>query len=209
MNEERTDRGDSLAKITSVVFHPLFMPLYGMMIVFSAPTLFGYLPFPVKRLLFLIILTNNVVLPVSLMPFFKFRKIITSWSIGDRRERIIPLIITTLLYASTTFIIHRFPVPVFIKSFIIAAFFLSLTVTVITFWWKISIHSVGAGALIGLVLILSFRMYTPLVWYLVSTVVAGGMLLSSRLSLNTHNPQQVWVGFVTGLAGLFLVMFIF
>jgi hypothetical protein len=209
MNEERTDRGDSLAKITSVVFHPLFMPLYGMMIVFSAPTLFGYLPFPVKRLLFLIILTNNVVLPVSLMPFFKYRKIITSWSIGDRRERIIPLIITTLLYASTTFIIHRFPVPVFIKSFIIAAFFLSLTVTVITFWWKISIHSVGAGALIGLVLILSFRMYTPLVWYLVSTVVAGGMLLSSRLSLNTHNPQQVWVGFVTGLAGLFLVMFIF
>jgi hypothetical protein len=185
------------------------MPLYGMMIVFSAPTLFGYLPFPVKRLLFLIILTNNVVLPVSLMPFFKYRKIITSWSIDDRRERIIPLIITTLLYSSTIFIIHRFPVPVFIKSFIIAAFFLSLTVTVITFWWKISIHSVGAGALIGLVLILSFRMYTPLVGYLVSTVVAGGMLLSSRLSLNTHNPQQVWAGFVTGLAGLFLVMFLF
>jgi hypothetical protein len=209
MNEESRDSGVSLAKITSIVFHPLFMPLYGMLIVFSAPTLFGYLPFPVKRLLFIVILINNVILPVSLMPFLKYRKIITSWSIGDRRERIIPLMITTLLYSSTSIIIHRFPVPVFIKSFIIAAFFLSLAVTVITFWWKISIHSVGAGALIGLVLILSFRMYTPLVWYLVSTVVIGGMLLSSRLSLNMHSPQQVWGGFVTGLAGLFLIMFLF
>jgi len=209
MSEEKRDSGVLLAKITSIVFHPLFMPLYGMLIIFSAPTLFGYLPFPVKRLLFLVLLINNVILPVSLLPFFYYRKIITSWSIDDRRERIIPLLITTLLYSSTLFIIYRFPVPAFIKSFIIAAFFLSLTVTVITFWWKISIHSVGAGALIGLVILLSFRMHTPLVWYLVATVVIGGMLLSSRLSLNLHNPQQVWGGFVTGLAGLFLVMFLF
>jgi len=209
MSEEKRDSGVLLAKITSIVFHPLFMPLYGMLIIFSAPTLFGYLPFPVKRLLFLVLLINNVILPVSLMPLFYYRKIITSWSIDDRRERIIPLLITTLLYSSTLFIIYRFPVPAFIKSFIIAAFFLSLTVTVITFWWKISIHSVGAGALIGLVLILSFRMYTPLVWYLVATIVIGGMLLSSRLSLNLHDPLQVWGGFATGLAGLFLVMVLF
>ena len=209
MIEEKSNLGVSLAKISSAVFHPLFMPLYGLLIVFSAPTLFGYLPFPVKRLLFLIIFINNVLLPLSLLPFFKYRQIISTWSIDDRRERIIPLLLTTLLYSSTSFIIYRFPVPVFIKSFIISAFFLSLAVTVINFWWKISIHSVGAGALIGLVLILSFRMYTPLVWYLIASVVAGGLLLTSRLVLNKHNPPQVWIGFLTGLAGLILVMYFF
>ena len=198
-----------LARIVSVIFHPLFMPLYGMLIVFSAPTLFGYLPFPVKRLLFLIILINNVILPLSLLPFFKYRQIISTWSIDDRKERIIPLLMTTLLYASTSIIIHRFPVPVFIKSFIIAAFSLSLTVTVISYWWKISIHSVGAGALAGLVLILSFRMYTPLIWYQVISVVAGGLLLSARLKLNMYSPQQVWGGFLTGFAGLLLIMLMF
>lgn len=209
MSEERGGSGGSLAKIASVVFHPLLMPLYGMLIIFSAPTLLGYLPFPVKRLLVLIILINNVILPASLLPFFKYRQVITSWSIDIRSERIIPLLITTLLYASTSYIIHRLPVPVFIKSFILAAFILSLVVTVITFWWKISLHSVGAGALIGLVLVLSFRMYTPLVWYLVSSIVTGGILLSSRLSLNIHSPWQVWAGLLTGLAGLVVVIYLF
>jgi len=41
-------------------------------------------------------------------------------------------------------------------------------VTVINFWWKISLHSVGAGALIGLVLMLSLKMLAPLDLYLIS-----------------------------------------
>ena len=51
------------AKIISAVFHPLFIPVYGMVIIFSAPTLFGYLPFTVKKLLLLIVLINNVFFP--------------------------------------------------------------------------------------------------------------------------------------------------
>jgi membrane-associated phospholipid phosphatase len=82
-------------------------------------------------------------------------------------------------------------------------------VTVINFRWKISLHSVGAGALIALVIILSLKMFTPLVWYLISAVIAGGLILSSRLKLNFHNPQQVWYGFFIGIIGLALFMMFF
>ena len=207
--DETKDFPDTAAKIISVIFHPLFMPVYGMVIIFSAPTMFGYLPFAVMKLLFLIVLINNVLLPLSLLPFFRYRNIISSWSVENRRERIIPLLITTFLYSATSFIIFGFPIPVFLKSFIFAASFLSLLVTVINFWWKISLHSVGAGALIAVVLILSFKMYTPLVWYLISVIIAGGLVLSSRLRLNFHNPQQVWFGFLTGFLGLTLFMMFF
>ncbi|MGA2405733.1 MAG: hypothetical protein ABSF81_03165 [Bacteroidales bacterium] len=200
---------DTLAKIISVIFHPLLMPVYGMAIIFSAPTLFGYLPFTVKKLLFLIMLVNNVLLPLSLLPFFFHRNIISSWSISERKERNIPLIITTILYCATSYIIFRFPIPVFLKSFIFATAFLSLIVTVINFWWKISLHSVGAGALIALVLILSLKMFTPLMWYLIMAILAGGLVLSSRLKLNFHNPQQVWIGIFTGFLGLILFMMFF
>jgi len=200
---------DTLAKIIAVIFHPLLMPVYGMAIIFSAPTLFGYLPFTVKKLLFLIMLVNNVLLPLSLLPFFFHRNIISSWSISERKERYIPLIITTILYCATSYIIFRFPIPVFLKSFIFATAFLSLIVTVINFWWKISLHSVGAGALIALVLILSLKMFTPLMWYLISAILAGGLVLSSRLKLNFHNPQQVWIGIFTGFLGLILFMMFF
>jgi hypothetical protein len=200
---------DQLAKIIAVVFHPLLMPVYGMAIIFSAPTLFGYLPFNVKKLLLLIMLVNNILLPLSFLPFFIHRNVITSYAITERKERNIPLIITTILYCVTSFIIFRLPIPLFLKSFIFASAFLSLMVTVINLWWKISLHSVGAGALIGLVLMLSLKMLTPLDWYLISAIIAGGLILSSRLKLNLHNPQQVWVGLSAGFFGLTVSMILF
>jgi len=207
--EGSKDLRDTLAKIVSVVFHPLLMPVYGLVIIFSGQTLFGYLPFGVKRLLLLIILINNVFLPISLMPFLYHRGIITTWTVDDRRERLIPFVLTTVLYGATSFIFFRFPLPLFLKSFIFGALFLSILVTVINLKWKISVHSVGAGALLAMVLILSFRMYTPLVWHIVTVVIASGIVLSSRLKLNYHNPQQVWFGFFTGFAGLSLFMLFF
>ena len=207
--DEPKDVLEKTAKIISVVFHPLLMPVYGLAIIFSAPTLFGYLPFNVKRLLILIMLVNNVLLPLSLLPFFIHRNIISSWTIIERKERNIPLIMSTLLYCTTTFIIFRLPVPVFLKSFIFGASILSLIVTVINFWWKISLHSVGAGALISLVLILSMKMLTPLEWYLIPVVIITGLVLSSRLKLNLHSPAQVWIGLFTGFFGLSLFMMLF
>jgi len=207
--DEPKDVLEKTAKIISVVFHPLLMPVYGLAIIFSAPTLFGYLPFNVKRLLILIVLVNNVLLPLSLLPFFIHWNIISSWTIIERKERNIPLIMSTLLYCTTTFIIFRFPVPVFLKSFIFGASILSLIVTVINFWWKISLHSVGAGALISLVLILSMKMLTPLEWYLIPVVIITGLVLSSRLKLNLHSPAQVWIGLFTGFFGLYLFMMLF
>lgn len=207
--KEPKDQLDKLAKIISIIFHPLLMPVYGMAIIFSAPTLFGYLPFNMKKLLILIMLVNNVLLPLSLLPFFIRMNIISSWTITERKERNFPLIITTILYCITSFLIFRFNIPVFLKTYIFAASFISLIVTVINFWWKISLHSVGAGALISLVFILSLKMLTPLEWYLISTVVIGGLVLSSRLKLNLHSPQQVWIGLFTGFFGLALFMMLF
>ena len=175
------------------------MPLYGMVIIFSAPTLFGYLPFSLKKLLFLIMLVNNVLLPFSLLPFFIHRQIISSWTLSERKDRNIPLILTTLLYGTTSYIVFKFPIPFFFKSFIFATAILSLLVTVINFRWKISLHSVGAGALIAIVLILSVKMLAPMEWYLIAAIIAAGLTLSSRLMLNQHNPQQVWVGLVHGI----------
>jgi hypothetical protein len=197
---------DKPARIISVAFHPLLMTIYGLVILFSAPTILGYLPFTIKRLLLLIVLVNNVLLPLAILPLFRYRNIISSWTIDNRRERNLPLLITTILYASTAYIIMKFQLPLFLKSFFFAAFFVSLLVTLINFWWKISIHAVGAGALFALILILSLKLISPLPWYLISVSIMSGLLLSSRLKLNSHNPQQVWFGYLTGCLSLGLFM---
>ena len=210
MAAARTDNIlNRLANIFSIVFHPLLMPLYGLGIIFSAPTVLGYLPFTVKKILFFIVLINNVLIPLTLMPYLRYRNIISSYSIEDKQERIIPLMIVSFLYCITSFIVFRFQLPFFIKSFTLASTLLVIVVAIINFWWKISVHSAAAGALTGIVVILSFKMYTPLTWYLISAILMSGLVLSSRLRLNSHNPLQVWIGFLTGFAvsGLFIALF--
>jgi hypothetical protein len=208
-NNRSADFSDKLARIISVIFHPFLIPVYGLVIIFMAPTLFNYLPFNVKKMVILIVLVNNVLLPLSLIPFFVHHNLIKSWFIFDRKDRIIPLIISSILYVVTTYIIFRFRVPYFLKSFFLAVAFLSLATTLINFWWKISIHSIGAGVILALVLILSIKMYSPLLWYIIPAIVAGGLILSSRLQLDLHNPGQVWSGFLTGFLGFSFIVMLF
>jgi hypothetical protein len=190
---------DKLAKIISLVFHPVFIPLYGLIILMSAPTFLGYLPLEIKKILFIVVLVNNVLIPLALLPLYRLRNLISSYTLEDRRERIIPLLTASILYCTTSFIVFNYQIPFFLKSFIFATSVLSIVVSMINFWWKISIHAVGAGALTATVVVLSMKMYTPLTSYLISVIIVGGLILSSRLKLNSHNPAQVWLGFLFGL----------
>lgn len=201
--------GNILAKTISLIFHPLLIPLYGLLIIFSAPTLIGYLPYTVKKTLFILILINNVLLPFSFIPYFKIRNIISSWKLDNRRERIIPFLSTSFFYSVTFFITFRYHIPVFIKLFILTAAVLAIAMTIINFWYKISIHSGGSGALVALVAVLSIKMHTPLPWLLAGVIISAGLVLTSRLWLAYHRPGEVWSGLFLGffVSGVLLLIF--
>lgn len=195
-------------KLVSIIFHPLFIPVYGLAIIFSSNTPFGFLPWHVKKLIFLIIIVNNVFLPLSVLPFLMQMNFISSYSLAERQERTVPLIISAILYATSSYIIYRFPVPHFLKSYIFSVFLVSLIITIINFKWKISIHSVGAGAMLALLFFLSFELYSALFWFVVVAAITGGIVLSARLRLNLHTPSQVWWGFFSGL-GMVIIFLTF
>jgi hypothetical protein len=208
-NSGSADFYNKLARTISIICHPLLLPLYGIAIIFTAPTLYNYIPFEVKRLVILIVLVNNVLLPLSLIPFFIHSRMISSWSMYERQDRVIPLIINSTFYIITSYILFRFTVPHFLKSYILAIASLSLVATLINLRWKISLHSVGAGLLLSIVLMLSIKMDTPLIWYIIPSAIAAGLVLSSRLQLNYHNPGQVWCGFFAGLLGFSILIMLF
>jgi len=208
-DEEKNGIADKLAKVVYVVFYPLLIPVYGMLLLFSAPTLLGYLPGSIKKIVLIILITNNLFVPLALMPFLRFRGYISSFRMDDRQERIIPLLLSALLYSVTAYIFIRFQIPFFIKSYIFSVFFLVIAATVINFWYKISIHAIAAGGLTALVFILSLRMHVPLTEYIIMTVIFSGLVLSAGLQLRRHSPAEVWTGFLTGVAGMIFILLIF
>lgn len=185
-------------KAISVLFHPVFIPVYGLAIILSQNSPFGYLPYDVKKLLFLIVVVNNVLLPVSLMPFLMNMNFISTWTLDEKEERTVPLLIATFLYAATTYIIYRFPVPDFLKSFVFSVFLVSGVLSLINLKWKISLHSAGMGAFLALLMFLSFRLRSELSWYFIISSAVTGLVLSARLRLNLHSPRQVWYGLAIG-----------
>ncbi len=208
-DEEKNGIADKLAKVVYVVFYPLLIPVYGMLLLFSAPTLLGYLPGSIKKIVLIILITNNLFVPLAFMPFLRLRGYISSFRMDDRQERIIPLLLSALLYSVTAYIFIRFQIPFFIKSYIFSVFFLVIAATVINFWYKISIHAIAAGGLTALVFILSLRMHVPLTEYIIMTVIFSGLVLSAGLQLRRHSPAEVWTGFLTGVAGMIFILLIF
>ena len=199
MNEVKPiDSLNKAAKIISAIFHPILIPLYGLILIFSVPTIYSYMSLPVKKSLFLVLLINNVVLPLILLVFLKAKKIILSWEMESRGERLLPLFFATIFYAITSYIIIKFPTPIFIKTYFIGIFFVAASVTVINNWWKISIHAAASGALTALALVLSFRMYHVITLPLMIVIIVAGLMLSARLKLKYHTPAQAWLGFLVG-----------
>jgi hypothetical protein len=208
-SETRQPAGSIPAKIISVVFHPLLVPFYGILTILSAPTLFGFIPVEIKKLLMLIVLINNVCLPFMLLAYLRYRKLISSVVIDNREERVLPLVLTTFFYFVTVYIFIRYRIPVFIKTFVLTAAIISLAVMIINFWFMISIHAAGAGAFLAMVLVLSFRMHTPLSLLLMAAILISGAVIWARLLLNSHTPGEAWLGFLLGFGVTASLLWIF
>ncbi len=203
----------SLPKLTallvSVLFHPLFMPLYGLFVIFNAPTLFWYIPVRAKLVLLLIFVVNNLLLPLLLMGLLRLRGVVSSWTMENREERTLPLLGVVILYIVTSVILSRLAIPVFFRAYGYSLTALSVVLLAINTKWKVSLHAAGAGALVSTVLILSVRMAVPLPFYLATAVMISGIVLSSRLRLNAHNQGETYGGFIAGLLTIPLIMVLF
>lgn len=197
---------DTAAWAVSIIFHPVLLPLYGLLLIFNVPVLLSFLPGPARRIIFTMVLVNTVILPIAMLPLLKLRNVISSYRLESRNERIIPLLTTSLMYFVTAVMIFRLQLPSLIKSYVFAASCVVFAAALLNFRWKISVHAVGVGAMLATVTILSFRMLTVNVWALVVTLLVSGLVMASRLWLRAHTPAEVYSGFVTGFVVMILAM---
>ncbi len=198
-----------MARIISVIFHPLIMPPLGLLLLFNSGTYLEFLPFPQKKIIFLIMLTGTTILPLTLIPVMLLQKMISNLRMEDRRERVLPLVITVIFYCFTWFMMARLNVPHLISIYTITACLAVLLCALVSLSWKISLHMTALGALAGMLLAIALRFNINLLLYLSSVILAGGLTGWSRLALKAHTPGQVYSGYAVGSVLAFFIMFIF
>lgn len=121
----------------------------------------------------------------------------------QRKERIRPFFLITIIYCFVTYIFTAktristddslFKLLLIIDCLVIAS-------TVITFFYKVSVHSIGVMGILGIILPLNNvaennSLFVPTIVLL----VIAGIVMSARLQLNSHTPREVWIGAGTGL----------
>jgi hypothetical protein len=186
------------AQIISILFHPLFLTFYGLLIFFHSGLYVSYLPQSMKKWIYIIVAVNTAIVPLSLTPIYLYRKIIASVQMENSHERIIPLIINAFLFYLTYYLLSRYNAPDILRIYILAGAVCIFVAILMSWRWKVSLHMIGIGALTGAVLFVSIRYRVNLNLYLIMLILISGIVGFSRLFLNAHNPFQVYLGYLVG-----------
>ncbi len=191
-----------LASGISWVAHPLLMPTY-LFILLQAfvPATLEPMNGRIALYVLLLIFLTTFLIPVLSLLGLKGTRTISHLRLEDRKERILPFIFITVFYLITAYLFKvRLELNPMLQMMFISMGFIVFMVTLLTFFFKISIHAAGAGGLAGYFLALAYffpdqRVYLPFAGIL----LVSGFIMSSRLKLNVHTPVEVYLGFCLGL----------
>ena len=193
----------NLAKLISVVFHPLIMPTLGLLIILAAGLDFTIFTYDQKKGVFLIVFLSTFVIPLSFMPFFLLRKSGSSIYMDSTRERQMPFLFTSAIYFAAFYFLKKIGIPVLILNYILASAIAVLFTTIITYFWKVSVHMVGVGGITGLILFMFFYFNTDVLLFSTVAFLLAGIIGSSRLAMNAHSLSQIFAGYALGVITVF------
>jgi membrane-associated phospholipid phosphatase len=205
----------TFARIVSWLFHPLLLATY----------LFGLFALllpagmdPIKEegqfKFVLLIFCVTFALPALNIFLFKALNFISTITLENRTERIVPFSFVALLYILITWLLYsrtRISLSDNLLKFLVIIDILVVVATVITFFYKVSVHSMAVWAFIGI--LLPLNKVSEEGKLLIPTIIAillAGVIMAARLQLNAHTSREVTVGAITGIllsVGSMLILF--
>ncbi|HEY8954922.1 hypothetical protein [Chitinophaga sp.] len=195
----------SLALVISYLSHPLFIPLLVTFLILESIPEYMVAFKPLSKrfdfdMLYFRVAIISIGFPILTLLLAKALKFVSSVHMKTQRDRIIPYVamITYYFWAFYTFQ-QEGRAPKFYTAFFLGVF-ISVSISFITNnFIKTSMHTVGWGGVIGLLLSLMWGMHMNVSVPLVITFFVAGIVATSRLVLEAHEPREIYIGFLIGI----------
>lgn len=188
----------------SYIFHPLFMPLAGVLFYFYISPRFFNPEFVYSKVFAATIMTT--VIPILSYFMLKNLQLVTSIELKDVRERRWPLLMQMLFtFILIKLIFDGYEIPELYFFFVgilgasTGAFLLSLLK------FKVSLHLIGLSGVLVFMVGVSLHFGMNLLFWIAGTIFICGATATSRLDVKAHTPAELVVGFLVGAASQFLV----
>lgn len=197
----------NLALATSYFLHPLFMPTNGLLLAFFVGGIQGFNPYSTDQdmktacIAIIGVFIGTGVFPVLIALTLKKLNYISNLHMPKREERMIPFLLTGGSYLAIIYLyieVLELNLDPKIYSFMIGATLAIIIGLWITSSWKISVHMIGIGGVVGILVFLSKLGEQVLLYPLITTIIASGFIAFGRLYLNAHSMKQVIAGFLLG-----------
>lgn len=196
---------DFFLRSISFVFHPLIMPLLGVMFYFSKTPRF--IPHPViyGKLFSTIILT--VILPLLLFYLLKTIGKVNSIYLKTAKERILPLILNCLIVLVILFRVFPNHEILELYYFFVGILFSTLTCLILAILKvKASIHTMAASGFFMFAIAIGIHFKININGTIMLTAIIIGAITTSRLHLKAHSGAELLLGSFLGfIPQLFLL----
>jgi len=190
---------NTFARITSYLFHPLLMPLYATALLLNTNNYLSYTITPsVQKIIYLIVFTTTYLLPSLTAMLLLQKGKIESLQMEHPRERSIPFLVTAVFYVACFYLLQKIPMFRVVGYAILGAALTIFISFLINLKWKISIHMVGIGGLMGLLFVFTEQMHFNFLIPITIVAIVAGALGTARLQMSAHVPSQIYAGFMMG-----------
>ncbi len=187
-----------ILKSISYIFHPLIMPLLGVLFYFKVSPKYFPQEIIYAKIISLFILT--IVLPILLYFLLKTLERVNSIELETTKERIIPLAINCLIIL---LVLER----VISDNEIIELYYFFLGILISTLSclilvimkFKASIHMIAVSGLFMFFIALSIHFSININGTLALMSIITGAIATSRLHLKAHTYKELILGFFVGL----------
>jgi len=195
-----------LSFILSSIFHPIFVPLLGFLLLYSFSGYTLYLPEDVFWFSVLVIVQFTILIPIGVIYFLYWRKKISSIQLSVREERPLPLVINLMSYAVSFVIFRYLNFPHIIVSFFGAIVVSATLAMLMSLTYKISLHMIAWGTLLGVVLAFALGIGKDLHFLVSLIILVTGFVATARLWLNEHDLKQIGYAWLSSSVVSFLIM---
>lgn len=186
------------SRAVSAVFHPCLLPIYAVVTVLFADTIYSFYTVRVKFYLIWVMVLYAAFIPM--LAYFLFKRLdgLSRMTIDRRRLRMLMLMVGAVCYMLCAVTLLKLPSLLLFRKVAMAAVMCGLFCILAARRWNVSLHLAAMGGVTALFVMLNIVGVVSLFWPMVVAVVVAGALASSRLCLGRHNGWEVLAGFAGG-----------
>lgn len=199
------------AQLVSVVFHPVFVPVYVIaFLLFIHPFQFtGFSP-QQKVLVLGQAVAMYLFFPLVTVLLLKALHFIQSIRLERQKDRIIPLVACGIWYFWVWYVWRNLPeYPKELVHFALAIWISSWAALMINVRMKISLHAISLGISLAFLLRLAFTQDISFGFYLAIALLITGLVCTARFIVSDHTETELYSGLLVGavsvlVAGVFV-----